>query len=51
VQAKEKAKAKAKEKARDTPPLRLGGRGAPTVKRTGSESPTKSKGRLIAKKK
>ena len=49
AQAKEKTKAK--EKARDTAPLRLGGRGAPTVRRTSSVSPTKAKGRLDAKKK
>jgi len=53
AQADEKAQAKekAKEKARDTAPLRLDGRGAPTARRTGSQSPTKVKGRLDAKKK
>ena len=52
AQAEEKALAKeAKEKARDTAPLRLGGRGAPTARRAaGSQSPDKAK-RPEAKKK
>ena len=53
AQAEEKAeeKARKKEKTRDTAPLRLGGRGAPTARRvTGSRSPEKAK-RADAKKK
>ena len=49
--AEKEEKAQAEEKARDTAPLRLGGRGAPTARRvTSSRSPDKAK-RVDAKKK